>query len=47
MAAGTDAPYDGDETDDDDQAEKDVRDRHGSRTQARSTAKRLRSASEQ
>jgi len=30
MAAGTDAPYDGDETDDDDQAEKNVRDRcHG------------------
>src|SRR5262245_31708693 len=46
-AAGTDAPYDGDETEDDDQAEKDVRDHRGSRTQARSTAKRLRSASEQ
>ena len=36
-----------DETDEADQAEKDVRDRHGSRTQARSTARRLRSASEQ
>src|SRR5262245_14467576 len=46
-AAGTDAPYDGDESDDDDQTEKGVRGRHGSRTQARSTVRRLRSASEQ
>ena len=35
------------ETEDADQGEKDVDDDHGSQTQARSTAKRLRSASEQ
>src|SRR5262249_34024430 len=47
MAAGTDEPYNSDDADDADQGEKDVGDDHGSQTQARSTAKRLRSASEQ